>query len=69
VRCRVDVYGGIDDVHPAPVQLSGWQRVSEQPVRVRLFAGDHFYLASQRDALTADIGARWADVAAAVEGA
>ena len=38
-------------------QLSGWQRVAERDVRVRVFAGDHFYLTAQRDALTADIAA------------
>ena len=59
IRCPVDVYGGVDDTHPAPSQLSQWERVTAQPVRVRLFAGDHFYLAPQRDALTADIAARW----------
>ena len=67
VRCPVQVYGGIDDRHPVPAQLGGWQRVAEREVRVRLFAGDHFYLTTQRDALTADIAARWAEASAEVE--
>ena len=60
VRCPVDIYGGSSDTHPHPAQLSQWSRVVEQPVRIRMFAGDHFYLNSQREALTADIAARWA---------
>ena len=55
VRCPVHVYGGVDDRHPVPAQLPRWQRVAEGDVRVRLFAGGHFYLSSQLDALAADI--------------
>jgi medium-chain acyl-[acyl-carrier-protein] hydrolase len=62
VRCPVHVYGGLDDRHPVPAQLPGWTRVAERPIRTRLFAGDHFYLTSQRDALAADIAAHWRDV-------
>lgn len=66
VSCPVDVYGGVDDTHPTPAQLPRWERVAVQPVRVRLFGGDHFFLNTQRDALTADIAARWTcDVAEA----
>jgi surfactin synthase thioesterase subunit len=67
VRCPVHVYGGADDRHPWPRQLPGWQRVAERDVRVRVFAGDHFYLTGQRDALTADIAASWIDAPAAKE--
>ena len=59
VQCPVHVYGGSEDRYPAPAQLPGWQRVADREVRVRLFAGDHFYLNTQRDALTADIAAHW----------
>ncbi len=59
VRCKVHVFGGLDDRYPTPAQLPNWQRVAEQPIRVRVFAGDHFYLTAQRDALTADIAATW----------
>lgn len=59
VRCPVHVYGGADDQHPRPVQLAGWERVADGPVRVRVFAGDHFYLTTARDALVADIAAHW----------
>ena len=59
VRCPVDIYGGSDDSHPRPAQLPFWSRLVTQPIRIRVFDGDHFYLHSQREALTADIAARW----------
>jgi medium-chain acyl-[acyl-carrier-protein] hydrolase len=66
VRCPVHVYGGENDTHPFPKQLPVWERVVQQPITLRLFPGDHFYLNSQREALTADITSRWppADLAA-----
>ena len=62
VRCPVHVYGGRDDRHPRPDQLPGWQRVAEREVRVRVFPGDHFYVAAQRDALAEDMAACWTHV-------
>ena len=59
VACAIDVYGGEHDTHPYPSQLPLWQRVADQPVRIRMFTGDHFYLNAHREALTADIAARW----------
>lgn len=56
VRCPVRVYGGLQDRHPRPSQLAGWQRVAERDVTIRVFDGDHFYLNTAREALTADIG-------------
>lgn len=61
VRCPVHVFGGVQDSYPRPAQLPGWQRVAEQGVRVRLFPGNHFYLAEQQAALLADISETWAD--------
>jgi medium-chain acyl-[acyl-carrier-protein] hydrolase len=55
VDCPVRVYGGARDRNPRPSQLGGWQRVAARGVSIRLFEGDHFYLATSRDALTADI--------------
>jgi medium-chain acyl-[acyl-carrier-protein] hydrolase len=66
VRCAVHVYGGTHDVHPKPSHLPGWQRLADQPVTVRTFDGDHFYLNTSRDALTADIAATWSDSEPAV---
>jgi surfactin synthase thioesterase subunit len=59
VRCPVHVYGGADDTRPRPDQLSGWQRVAEQEISVRLFPGGHFYLAAEAEAVTGDIATRW----------
>ncbi|HEY4303066.1 MAG TPA: alpha/beta fold hydrolase [Gemmatimonadaceae bacterium] len=59
LRTPVHVFGGVDDRHPFPNQLAGWQRVVEQPIRVRLFPGDHFFITSQRDAVMNDIAATW----------
>ncbi|MEO7360727.1 MAG: alpha/beta fold hydrolase [Gemmatimonadaceae bacterium] len=63
IRCPVTVYGGELDRHPFPAQLALWGRVSANQVRVRVFPGDHFYLNTQRDALTADIAMRWTEAA------
>jgi medium-chain acyl-[acyl-carrier-protein] hydrolase len=59
VRAPVSVYGGADDRHPRPDQLAGWQRVAARPIELRTFPGDHFYLNTAREALTADIAAQW----------
>jgi len=66
IACPVRVYGGADDRHPRPEQLSGWQRFAGRPVSLQLFPGDHFFLAAQQAALTADLAAQWAAVAAPV---
>lgn len=59
VYCPVRAYGGADDTHPRPSQLAGWQRATMQPISVRLFPGDHFYLGAQRGALLEDVVAHW----------
>jgi surfactin synthase thioesterase subunit len=65
VRCPIHVYGGADDRHPRPSQLSGWQRAAAREISVRVFDGDHFYLtAGAREALTGEIADRLADVVA-----
>jgi surfactin synthase thioesterase subunit len=67
VACPVRVYGGAADRHPRPEQLPGWQRFADHDVSVQLFPGDHFYVATQQAALTADLAARFAAVLAPVE--
>lgn len=67
VCCAVDVYGGVHDTHPNPAQLPRWERVAGRPVRVCLFDGDHFFVNTRRDLVTADIAARWTADVAAVE--
>jgi medium-chain acyl-[acyl-carrier-protein] hydrolase len=59
LRAPVQVYGGVEDRHPYPNQLAGWQRVAEQAIRVRLFPGDHFFITTQRDEMMKDIAATW----------
>ena len=59
VYCPVRVYGGTTDTHPRPAQLAGWQRATMQPITVRTFEGDHFYLNPHRAALLADLVASW----------
>ncbi len=59
LHCPVDVCGGLGDMHPRPVELGDWQAWAQQPVGVRLFEGDHFYLRPQRGALLTWIGATW----------
>jgi len=65
VQCPVRVYGGIDDRRPKPELLPGWQRLVEQGISVRTFAGDHFYLNDARADLLADLTAHWDSVAEA----
>jgi surfactin synthase thioesterase subunit len=59
VACPVRVYGGVDDRHPRPSELEGWQRVAARDISVRTFTGDHFYLNDARQELTADIARNW----------
>jgi medium-chain acyl-[acyl-carrier-protein] hydrolase len=59
LRCSVQVYGGSRDFHPFPDQLTEWQAVAEQPISVKLFDGDHFFLTSQVGPVTSDLIARW----------
>ena len=47
IACPVHVYGGREDTRPPPDQLEGWSRRTEQPVRVRLFPGGHFFVAEE----------------------
>jgi surfactin synthase thioesterase subunit len=67
ISCPVHVYGGREDVRPRPDQLEGWSRRTEQPVRVRLFPGGHFFVADEPAAICADIAARWAGAALAAD--
>lgn len=67
VACPVHVFGGRDDRHPPPERLGQWQDVAERQVRVRVFDGGHFYLTSQRQALTNAIAAAWTDAGASVD--
>jgi medium-chain acyl-[acyl-carrier-protein] hydrolase len=62
------VFGGTADRNPRPDELAGWQRVARQPIRTRLFDGDHFFMASQRAALLSEIDRAWRTVQAPAHG-
>lgn len=48
------VLGGLsDDI--APAELQGWAAHTTQPVSIQLFPGDHFYIHSSRQFLTAAV--------------
>ncbi len=49
------VYGGIDDLRATREQLDAWRLQAAGAFRLRMFPGAHFYLASQREALLADV--------------
>jgi surfactin synthase thioesterase subunit len=53
------VFGGKADRNPLPEKLPGWQRVASRDIRIRMFDGDHFFLAPQRAAVLADINSTW----------
>ena len=59
VQCPLEVYGGTTDLHPRPEELAAWQRWAAQRIEVTLFEGDHFFLAPQREALTAHMAKAW----------
>lgn len=67
VQCPVRVYGGTDDRHPRPQLLPLWRRVAEHDVSVRVFEGDHFWLAEHAAAVAGDIVDTWADAVVATE--
>jgi len=53
--CALSVFGGSDDPLTPRAHLDGWRGETRGPFRVRVFPGDHFYLAGRRDALLADL--------------
>lgn len=55
LACPITAYGGRDDPEFAPGELESWERHTAS-FRMRSFAGDHFFLNSQRRALVSDIG-------------
>jgi amino acid adenylation domain-containing protein len=49
----LSVFGGAQDAHPAPAELSAWQRHTRGPFRARVLPGGHFFLEDQYPALCA----------------
>jgi surfactin synthase thioesterase subunit len=46
--CAITAMGGAADLGVRPDGLAGWREQTTAALRVRLFAGDHFYLLPQR---------------------
>ena len=53
--CPVSAFGGSDDPLTPREHLDAWRGETTGAFRVREFAGDHFYLAAERQALLADL--------------
>ncbi|MES2740498.1 MAG: alpha/beta fold hydrolase [Pseudomonadota bacterium] len=51
----ISVYGGDSDPHVNVDELSHWQEETSQPVLLRRFAGDHFFIQSARQAVLAQL--------------
>ncbi len=51
LTCPLTVFGGGDDQEVTRQELMGWQRQSSGPFSCHLFAGDHFFLHSQKKPL------------------
>jgi medium-chain acyl-[acyl-carrier-protein] hydrolase len=49
------VFGGTGDVLARTDTLEGWRRHTSERFAVRVFAGDHFFLSSAEDAVTAAV--------------
>jgi medium-chain acyl-[acyl-carrier-protein] hydrolase len=55
LECPITACGGISDATTPREHLEAWRSETRGPFRLRLFAGGHFYLTQQREALLAEI--------------
>jgi medium-chain acyl-[acyl-carrier-protein] hydrolase len=55
LACPISAFGGILDARTPRAHLDAWREETSAAFRVRMFQGEHFYLAAQRDAVLADI--------------
>ncbi|MCF6524506.1 thioesterase II family protein [Streptomyces sp. JJ36] len=55
LSCPVTAYGGTDDPEFGPGELEAWRRHTSAGFRVRSFPGGHFFLNTERAALTAEV--------------
>jgi surfactin synthase thioesterase subunit len=63
VACPIAAFGAVDDREVPHETLKGWQTATTEPFSMRLFTGGHFYIASDRTALTTAIAALLAPIA------
>jgi surfactin synthase thioesterase subunit len=57
LACPITVFGGSDDRTATRGQLEAWRDLTSQAFELRLFAGGHFYVNAQREAVLAEISA------------
>jgi medium-chain acyl-[acyl-carrier-protein] hydrolase len=57
LSCPITVFGGIDDRLTPPEHLEAWRGETSGAFQVRMYAGEHFFLNSERSRLLADIAA------------
>ncbi|HEX9734271.1 MAG TPA: alpha/beta fold hydrolase [Thermoanaerobaculia bacterium] len=55
LACPVTAFGGLEDPDVAREQLEPWREVTRGPFRLRMFAGGHFFLQEQQQALLAAV--------------
>jgi surfactin synthase thioesterase subunit len=57
LSCPITVFGGADDRLTPPEHLEAWRSETSGAFQVRMYAGSHFFLNSERSRLLADIAA------------
>ena len=55
LSCPISAFGGLQDRLAPPEHLAAWRAETEGPFRIRWFAGGHFYLDAQRNAVLRDL--------------
>jgi len=57
LSCPITAFGGIDDPRATRAKLDAWAELTSGAFRLRMFAGGHFYLTSQRGPLLRELEA------------
>jgi medium-chain acyl-[acyl-carrier-protein] hydrolase len=57
IECPLSVFGGSRDPRTPRAHLEAWREVARGELRLRLFEGDHFYLAPRRVEVLAEVAA------------
>lgn len=55
LKCRINVYGGIDDKIVKPDQLSYWNDFTLYEINTKMFKGDHFFIKEHMPEICEDI--------------
>ncbi|MFZ0304439.1 MAG: alpha/beta fold hydrolase [Terracidiphilus sp.] len=59
--CPITVFGGIDDRAASPDALEAWREHTRSSFRLRMFAGGHFFLNEEQEAVLDIIDGYWRD--------